>query len=318
MAARPNTTRRIASIARAFTLIELLVTIAIIAVLIGILLPALSSARDSAMVAVCLSNLRSQGQTVAAYALANDDRTPPRLVWRLDQDDDAPDDDAPEQPDDRQQGMERWLINRFLAQWNGDAFRLDDAGVLHIPHGVWRCPEIKPNTEGTRLTHQGYLHHAPNQYLFGILDHRDPGADPVELVDTPPGYRPLGSPTSRWPRLLDPTRQAETVMIMDNVWSYIPLHQHHDAREFYRRSYEVPEHPKSGNLENEGAHQGPGVRPAVFVDGHADTLPNTSEYWESHEASYHSPYSQTESTFYDAEVRHLMYQYTPTTHRAGG
>lgn len=61
---------------RAFTLIELLVTVAIIALLIGVLLPSLAAARRSGREVVCLSNLRQAYVVLRTYADENEGRGP--------------------------------------------------------------------------------------------------------------------------------------------------------------------------------------------------------------------------------------------------
>lgn len=72
---------------RAFTLIELLVVVAIIALLVSILLPALNGARRQAKQTLCLTNLRTQFQASTLYA---SDYEGDQLSGILSSDDPAP------------------------------------------------------------------------------------------------------------------------------------------------------------------------------------------------------------------------------------
>lgn len=61
---------------RAFTLVELLVVVAVVALLMGLLLPALAAARDSGISTACGSNLKQLGAGVAMYWGDYRDRLP--------------------------------------------------------------------------------------------------------------------------------------------------------------------------------------------------------------------------------------------------
>ena len=98
---------------RGFTLIELLVVISIIALLVSIMLPALSKARDSGKRIVCANNTKQLGLTVALYQTDWNEYFPPG--W---------------------DGKKNWC--ETLAPYASEKFRImrkDDEG-----YGVLYCP----------------------------------------------------------------------------------------------------------------------------------------------------------------------------------
>ncbi|GJM25130.1 MAG: hypothetical protein DHS20C16_15450 [Phycisphaerae bacterium] len=107
---------------RAFTLVELLVVVSIIGLLVSILLPSLSKAREQARAVKCLANLHAQAMAIQGYTSEYSGTLPgpihPAIKRRLF------DLDSSNPQADRQKSL-TWLLRPYFSKGYGDADRED-------------------------------------------------------------------------------------------------------------------------------------------------------------------------------------------------
>ena len=153
---------------RGFTLVELLVVIGIIALLIGILLPALSKARESANKVACMSNLRQLGLGVFQYLNDNKDRFPRPAVLPTNED---------------------WIY------WEAPTQKLADGRLVAYSGGtfnpkLYRCPSDAE--VGTHANGYSYSY-SVNETMFRYQNALT-GSDATGKTNGPHGSNPGPSP----------------------------------------------------------------------------------------------------------------------------
>ena len=151
---------------RGFTLIELLVVIAIIAILAGLLLPALARAKAKATGISCMNNLRQMSFSWAMYTDDHDGRLVPNAVF----------------PTRNRSWVKGWLNYAQSVSDNTNTVYLIQSHLwpYHQSIGVWKCPADKSTSR-----HGGkQLPRVRSISMNGFLN-------PPALQAWQAGYRPI-------------------------------------------------------------------------------------------------------------------------------
>ncbi|GAB4518056.1 MAG: hypothetical protein Tsb0013_22250 [Phycisphaerales bacterium] len=227
--------------ARAFTLVELLVVVAIVALLVGVLLPALGGARVAGMRAVSTSNLRQLQLANATHAHDHDDRYIAGAPCFL-------------------RNLERWHGTRAQI---GEPFTPEGAPLTAYLEGdrsseaLRSCPMFEPTAEQLRAIGAGFERSCGgygynNAYVGTVRAQVTPGVWAVR-DDT------RGERSARFDQPTHTIGFATAAIVTDTLTEY----------SFVEPPY-WPEYP--GFRPDPSIHFRFGGRaPVVWLDGHAST-----------------------------------------------
>jgi prepilin-type N-terminal cleavage/methylation domain-containing protein len=201
----------------AFTLVELLVVIGIIAVLIGILLPTLQRARDSANRAACLSNLKQMQIALTEYSIRYKGVIPIGYVQGL-----------------RQFSYMLWSPITYTERGGGDTDKgFQTLGLLYVTKlmrepKVLYCPsqsQYRAATTAGQLEFDGENNRWPPGAVTSVNTRTNYSTRPtVNWYNRSPSEPPNGQPMLPWPKAAKLKNKA----IVSDVVSFIGVvkHQH--------------------------------------------------------------------------------------------